>query len=240
MKEIRLLAVIIFMMTGMLLLGGQNQTFAQEKGFTSGILHSLAPGDSLVTGNPLNSTWEEISKHHSLFQYQVYKWRDTNNSTKIDSCDTIWLQRINPSGECLAVHVKHVTLTLILDNDSTHIKKDVEFTGGASPDSISRAINTPVCTWWFEVWPDTLWNLYYHIDEIQPGPPLQTSRHIRSGSTWYHVEDVAIDITAERVSTKFPCPGTPTLTQWGLIILVVLLIGSAVFIMLRRRKAVPA
>jgi hypothetical protein len=34
---------------------------------------------------------------------------------------------------------------------------------------------------------------------------------------------------------------TPTLTQWGIITLVVLLIGSAVFIMLRRRKAaVPA
>jgi hypothetical protein len=32
----------------------------------------------------------------------------------------------------------------------------------------------------------------------------------------------------------------PSLTQWGLIILVALLIGSTVFIMLRRRKAVPA
>jgi hypothetical protein len=33
---------------------------------------------------------------------------------------------------------------------------------------------------------------------------------------------------------------TPTLTQWGVIILVALLIGSTVFIMLRRRKTVPA
>jgi len=33
---------------------------------------------------------------------------------------------------------------------------------------------------------------------------------------------------------------TPTLTQWGLIILAVLLIASTVFIMRRRRKAVPA
>lgn len=32
----------------------------------------------------------------------------------------------------------------------------------------------------------------------------------------------------------------PSLTQWGLIILVALLIGSGVFIMLRRRKVVPA
>jgi len=37
------------------------------------------------------------------------------------------------------------------------------------------------------------------------------------------------------------CRQTPSLTEWGLIILVALLIGSTVFIMLRRRKAaVPA
>jgi hypothetical protein len=37
------------------------------------------------------------------------------------------------------------------------------------------------------------------------------------------------------------CHQTPTLTEWGLIILVALLIGSGVFVMLRRRKAaVPA
>jgi len=36
-------------------------------------------------------------------------------------------------------------------------------------------------------------------------------------------------------------PATPTLTQWGLIILVVLLIGSTAFILHRKRKAaVPA
>jgi hypothetical protein len=33
---------------------------------------------------------------------------------------------------------------------------------------------------------------------------------------------------------------TPTLTQWGLIILVGLIVASGVFIMLRRRRAVPA
>jgi hypothetical protein len=38
-----------------------------------------------------------------------------------------------------------------------------------------------------------------------------------------------------------PQPSTPTLTEWGLIILVVLLIASTVFVLLKRRKAaVPA
>jgi hypothetical protein len=37
------------------------------------------------------------------------------------------------------------------------------------------------------------------------------------------------------------CRGVPTLTQWGIIALVILILGSAVFVMVRRKKsAVPA
>jgi V8-like Glu-specific endopeptidase len=60
----------------------------------------------------------------------------------------------------------------------------------------------------------------------QPPPP----------AGWY-VQDVAIDIEV----LSGPYPQTPTMTQWGMIVLVALIIASAVYIMLRRRRVtVPA
>lgn len=144
----------------------------------------------------------------------------------------------------------------------------LEFTGGTSPDSINRALNNPVCTWWRGIWPDSVrWRTpadtipvycwYFHIDSINPGPPLQTCRNIllrRDGTptpddtTWWHVENVVVrpewhveDVAIDIEVLSIPDPTVPTMTQWGIIILVALLIGSGVFVMLRRRKAaVPA
>lgn len=77
------------------------------------------------------------------------------------------------------------------------------------------------------------------------GPPSFLNH---GGHLWNTAFNVAgafdLDPPTEEVDAieAYPAPrSTPTLTEWGLVILVALLIGSAVFVMLRKRKAtVPA
>ena len=76
---------------------------------------------------------------------------------------------------------------------------------------------------------DTCRNCFVPIEEIWDNLvwddcPCPTS--------WWHVEDVAVDI----MLFSTPDPAVPTLTQWGAIVLVALLISSAIFIMLRKRR----
>ena len=67
---------------------------------------------------------------------------------------------------------------------------------------------------------DHLWNTAFDV-QTAFGVDTEEVDAIEAYPTWYQQ--------------------TPTLTQWGLIILVALLIASGVFIMLRRRKAaIPA
>jgi hypothetical protein len=199
-------------------------------------LHSLAPGDNLVHNLPSqvgDSTW------HSLYPHQVYchYWdvidQYDNGIPGLNPSD--WLKlRHHTMGNSVWVHVEEVTLTLKLARtippfDTMY----VEYTGGY--DSLEYPIMNPVSTWWHEIWP--VYCPYFHLDAIDPGPPLQTCRNITLGGIVWHVEDVAIDILV----LSGPVPRTPTMTQWGVIVLVALIVGSAVFIMLRRRRAtVPA
>ena len=79
------------------------------------------------------------------------------------------------------------------------------------------------------------------------GPPYYLNH---GGHDWDTAFDVAtafqLDPDTEEVDAieaypQQPRPQTPALTEWGLIILVALLIASTIFVMLRRRKAaVPA
>jgi hypothetical protein len=49
-----------------------------------------------------------------------------------------------------------------------------------------------------------------------------------------------VPLCSRLIRFKDVIPKNPTLTQWGIIILIGLMLASGVFIMLRRRKAVPA
>jgi len=79
------------------------------------------------------------------------------------------------------------------------------------------------------------------------GPP---SFLLHGGNLWDTAFDVALafslnpptqEVDAIEAYPQQPRPQTPALTEWGLIILVALLIASTIFVMLRRRKAaVPA
>ena len=210
-------------------------------------LHSLAGspagGDTLVDTllSMMNTWWQSIYPPNTY--NAIWKVRDERYVPRLSKDDKLGLRYYSSyppgtAGDSLWVNVSKVTLTLLLTR--TTLPNDtlwVEFTGGGdslSPDSLNRALTDPVNTWWHEVRPT--WCNYYQITAIN-ATPLQRSRNITMGGAIWHVEAVAIDIEVHSI----PDPAVPTMTQWGVIILVVLLIGSAVFIGLKRRKvAVPA
>jgi hypothetical protein len=82
------------------------------------------------------------------------------------------------------------------------------------------------------------------------GKPASAFFLFHGGHLWDTAFDVAtafsLDPPTEEVDAieaypQQPRPQTPALTEWGMIILVALLIASTIFVMLRRRKAaVPA
>jgi hypothetical protein len=110
------------------------------------------------------------------------------------------------------------------DLDTLYPKPDYKWVGFSTTDSINSA-----------QYPDTSTaTIVFKIDRNLPSGPEEAWVYERAADDCNHDWDGGINI-------DFFCAIIPTLTQWGVIILVALLVGSAVFIMLRRRKAaVPA
>lgn len=70
-------------------------------------------------------------------------------------------------------------------------------------------------------------------------PNLHTTYYVHfQGDGWWYIKDVSIDIRLNKCGDPDNPSTTPTMTQWGIFILVALIVASGVFIMLRRRKAV--
>jgi hypothetical protein len=200
--------------------------------------------DSLLypISNPLSTWWHETWPKYCQW-WHVNSWHD-NGNLFLNSCDTIdiakaedvewWHVQAQPfvAGLC----------SLILDQGA--FRKYLVASGPPNPDSCAWKITHPICTWWREVVPpaDTIW---WHIGSwIDSGLPhnelsvCDTIDIVRAENLeWWHVEDVAIDIQV----LSGPVPRTPTMTQWGVVVLAALIVISAVYIMLRRRRAtVPA
>ncbi|MCK4404206.1 MAG: hypothetical protein KAW02_03870 [candidate division Zixibacteria bacterium] len=209
-------------------------------------LHSLAPGDELV--HPLES-WIS-TMWHSLYPPATYchVWhvideRD-NGIPGLNPSDKLKIEHV-PDGSWVWVHVEEVTKTLKLSRvefpDDTMY---VEYTGGY--DSLMNPETDPdyhpVSTWWHEIVPEfcTFYHLTNWVDngdgELSFCDQIDLTDTLDQVTSW-HVEDVATDILVQSI----PDPTVPTMTQWGVIILVVLILASAIFIMVRRRRAtVPA
>jgi hypothetical protein len=226
-------------------------------------LHSLAGGiicnypysDSLVNDRPTQicSWWESIYPHNTFgAKYHVDNQND-NGTPGLNPSDWLNLHHYWPNGDpggTVWVHVEDVMITLILTKEPAHLDTMyVEFVKSYKDVGslfVNEAIFPPVeGDTLHEKWPEysNLYVLSSWIDSGLPFGQLSCSDTIditgplpASTVTYWHVEDVAIDIAV----LSNPYPQTPTMTQWGLIILVALIVGSAVFIMLRRRRAVPA
>jgi len=264
MKTIRLVSIVLFVFGIVLSLLNVNYTSAQipdkENIKFNGewILHSMHDGDTSIIYHPDADTsdWLQIVLSVDTIpnpdtsttcwnRYKCYRWRPS--SGKLNYSDTLWLKWYAagnvtlPTPQCYKMHVKEVTLTLKLKrlsplrgsvlDDSMY----VEYIGGA--DSLYRALSD-TCSWWHEVWPH--YSPLYHLDSIRTAPisycDTITLRDTQGNRSRWHVRHVGIDVTFDSHMTVQCPPETPTITQWGLIILVALLVSSAVFILLKRRK----
>jgi hypothetical protein len=188
-----------------------------------------------VIGDTLHEKWPHYSN-----RYVLSSWIDSGEPFAQLSCsDTIDLTEIVPE-YWHVVKVDSLPSGFFLKLENPTDPADtmrLRFSGGVVPDSVHRARVTPVSTWWHEVRPDT--SAWWHIKSWHDNgnaflDSCDTLDMVRL--RWWHVEDVAIDIAV----LSGPYPQTPTMTQWGMIVLVALIIASAVYIFLRRRRVTVA
>lgn len=184
--------------------------------------------------HPVGTWWQDDWPESNW--WRIAAWKDNGNGF-LDPCDNISLRHSDvPAGDSL--------FQLVL-GDYPEAFVALKFSGGIDPDSLDRALHEPVCTWWYELYPQygNWWHIGGWLDDGLPYGVLSdrdyvlTSRVSKLYLQAWNIEDVAIDIAV----LSGPYPQTPTMTQWGMIVLVALIIASAVYILLRRRRGtVPA
>ncbi|MGB8657780.1 MAG: hypothetical protein WCE90_08350 [Candidatus Zixiibacteriota bacterium] len=179
--------------------------------------------DSLLypISTPAFTWWQEVRP-----EYGPYLHIDSVKTPPLSTSDTIvdyW-------------HVIHVdsaaTAFRLTLEDPAHLHTNMilGLSAGANPDSVHRARVNPIGTWWHEESPDN--SQWWHIDSWRDnGNGYLDSCDVLDFKMW-HVEDVAIDIALVGI----PDPTVPTMTQWGVIIMVALILASGAFIILRRKK----
>lgn len=150
--------------------------------------------------------------------------------------------------------------TLILWGNHDQAFGQANEPGGKFPDFTIRAlgetgtvISNPVSTQWRQIAGPECGNLYHCYDWIDSDAndsisvcdtlflnQLEPSEYcIKAHVRGVTVTD-SLDVDAYLLE-QFPCPGTPTMTEWGVAVLVFLLLCTAVFIIIRRKRAgVPA
>ncbi len=197
-------------------------------------MHSLASGDIQITN------WGDVngSQWHSLYPPTTYchNWACIggidNGNGLLSAGDRLKLQHI-ATGKSLWTLVEWVTTTVVFRDTLSNDTMYVEYVCGY--DTCPPPLGYPFSVLWHEILPE-----YCNSHEITGFSDngdgiLSTCDYAQfdGDPEWWHVEDVATDILVQSI----PDPTVPTLTQWGVIVLVALLISSAIFIMLRRRKA---
>ena len=183
---------------------------------------------------PVSTWWHEVYPEECVW-WHIAEWQD-NGDGELDSCDYIVIERIEVY-HVVSVQVGPVDLSLKLEGQGGYVDSmRVVFSGGLDPDSVERALTSPEGTWWHEIWPEfcNWWLLESWTDNGSLELDSCDYIVIKTTEVW-HVEDVATDI--EVVTSDPPPEGAiPTMTEWGLVILAILIAGSAVFLWLRRRR----
>jgi hypothetical protein len=208
---------------------------------TTDLLYLEYPTGHYTPGNPVNTQWHAL-KPGFCTMYSVQNWRD-NGDGKLSVCDYIKVQNV-ATAETSWYHVDAITVTLELNPT-----KYIDYTGpGQFPPKgfADSTIYQPLGTRWFEPYPNWnyVWAVQRWVDNAigTPDGYLSVCDTLDLKRIWpqpsvvetYHVAAIRTDLVLKRAAT-WPIP---TATQWGLIILVTLLVASAAYIMLRRKKAV--
>jgi len=192
--------------------------------------------------HPVFTFWHEVRPTFCQW-WRINSWHDGQQSgpghDTLSTCDTLDIVKVADIEwwHVLGQHYVAGLCSLILDQGANR-KYLVGSEPPAHPESCTWKIDNPVCTWWREILPphDTTW---WHITSWHDNGTglldscdtidIVSSKKIE----WWHVEDIATDM--EVLSGSYHVD-TPTMTQWGVIVLAALIVASAVFVMLRKRK----
>lgn len=246
MRAKRILLFVGVLVMTLSFVGNADAAFKDQQPKGPAVFHSLADGNTILTDTTglVCTWWRQLWECSNL--YHIIEYED-NTDGVISTCDYIKVELTEAYGQPVTppieswLHIEWVTLTLKLRKIGFSDSMFVEFSGGI--DSLNRVVGqNPICTWWHEVWPEEC--RWWHIGDWGDNGSgsldiCDTLTIVRPEAEppetlVVHVEDIATDIWV--IYQDPPGYGIPTMIEWGLVILVVLLLASAVFIFLRRKK----
>jgi N-acetylneuraminic acid mutarotase len=198
---------------------------------------------------PIGTQWHELWPFFCK-QYHLSSWNDTGGDGVLSYCDWIDMYE-KPDGEVKWYHVEEVTITLVVrpgrDGGVFGINglappMYIELEGGYN----ASVLTNPVCTQWHEIYP-VFCKRYHLSDWVDSGnraldycDSIQLTTNATEEETWWHVEEVAIDIV---VTIKpppvggeaYPASKMSLLAPW--IAVAAILAGGTIWYVLRRRRA---
>jgi hypothetical protein len=196
-----------------------------------------AEGGLFNLTDPIGTQWHEL---WPIFcrEYHLGSWED-NGDGVLSPSDQIDMYE-KPDGEVRWYHVDEVTITLFLRPMERGEPMYIELEGGYDLDILTD----PVDTQWHEIYP--VFCREYHLIDWSWGRKLEPCEDIflvnkqTREETWWHVEEVAIDII---VTIKpppvggeaYPVSKMSLLAPW--IGVAVLLSGGISWYVLKRRRA---
>ena len=197
---------------------------------------------------PVDTQWHELWPFFCR-QYHLSSWNDTSGNGALSHCDWVDMYE-KPDGAVRPYHVEDVTITLVVaptygplaGPPSPAELMYIELEGGYDP----AALTDPIGTHWHEIYPNfcTSYNLTEWDDHgnstLDFCDFIELTEIESENVTWWHVEDVAIDIVVCREpppvgGEAYPVDKISLLAPW--ITVGVLLAGGVSWYILRRRRA---
>jgi hypothetical protein len=170
--------------------------------------------DIIVTRKPVCTQWHEIYPNFCNHKYHLSSWKD-NGDHKLSPCDIIDMTD-KRTGKVTWWHVAGVTITIVVTEKVTPQPEPLylefyEEMPQASIEEFPYFLVNPVCTYWHEIWP--IFSRERHLSSwedngdgwLSPCDQIDmTPINFPGNVTWYHVDEVTIDIWIEPIPQ--PCP----------------------------------
>jgi hypothetical protein len=189
--------------------------------------------------DPVGTQWHELWPFFCR-EYHLSSWNDTSGDGVLSPSDQIDMYQ-KPDGEVRWYHVDEVTITLFVRPLERGEPMYIEYEGGYN----LTILKNPLGTQWHEIYP-VFCREYELVEWEPPSGELDFCYEIllvdkaTEEPTWWHVEEVAIDIV---VTIKpppvggeaYPVNKASLLAPW--IAVAAILAGGAIWYVVRRRRA---
>jgi len=148
--------------------------------------------------DPVCTLWHELYPEFCL-EYHIEEWED-NGDCLLSRCDNVSM-KLQPEGPTERYHVETVTLTLHVTSDEpAEMYVELEI-GDAPVEDALVCMTNPLYTFWHEVYPEfcVRYELTSWVDNCNSVLDHCDLISFDGGVTWWHVEEVAVDITVKQL-----------------------------------------